>query len=396
MQIALRASVLTSIEALALLIILTAASASADWPMFRNDPTRSGLAPDQSAAGVQQLWSAELGGSVDSSPAVADDVAFVGNSLGAMHAVSADDGAVLWSFQTGAAVVSSPAVADGLVVFGSVDGFCYAVDAATGEQAWCYRTRGPILSSPAVRDGRVFFGSMDGRMYCLSLANGSPVWQTEAGAAIQCSPALSDDLVLYGDDDGRMIAVAIEDGTAQWEADGSGRVVAAPVISGEAAVFGVMGPSALRPPKLDYLVAVETATGTRLWAQHDAWSVLGAPVIANQRVFFVTIEGYVSKTVARAANLSDGELVWERRVGGVVDSSPVFIGGPADSEGATDAATIAFGCHDGRVYLLDAASGGVRGFEALAEKVYSSPAVSDGRIFIGANDGRLHCLSLTE
>jgi outer membrane protein assembly factor BamB len=54
--------------------------------------------------------------------------------------------------------------------------------------------------------------------------------------------------------------------------------------------------------------------------------------------------------------------------------------------------TICVGCHDGRLYLLDAASGRIADTEPLDSKVYSSPAVTGGRIYVGANDGRLYCL----
>jgi len=377
---------------LAAVLMLLAAPAFGDWPMFRADPARSGTASD-AFAGVETAWSTQLGGSVDSSPAVVGDRVFVGNSLGAMSAVSAADGQAVWSTQTGGAVVSSPAVADGLVVFGSVDGFCYALQAETGQQVWCYRTRGPVLSSPAIVEGRVVFGSMDGRMYCVSLKDGSLIWQTDAGAGIQGSPAIADGNVLYGDDDGAMRAVKLADGSVAWEHAGVGKVIAAPVVSDGTVVFGVMGPTALRPPKVDYLVALRVDTGERIWALNEAYSILSAPVIGGGRVFFVTVEGYVSKTVARAASMEDGELLWERTLGGVVDSSPALVGTAAGFEGSLAGVRMCFGCHDGRVYLLEAETGAVGGVASLAQKLYSSPAVSDGRIFIGANDGQLHCLT---
>lgn len=393
MVMSVREAVATASVLMLALMTLPAAPAAAQWTMFRGDAARSGLAPDAQFTGLEVVWSAEPGGSVDSSPAVLDDTVFVGNSLGAMHAISAEDGSLLWRFQTGGAIVSSPAVADGRVIFGSVDGFCYAVDAATGRQVWSYRTRGPVLSSPAVADGRALFGSMDGRMYCVSLADGSLIWRTEARAAIQGAPAIADGTVFYGDDDAMMRALRLTDGGVVWEKEGRGRVVASPVVADGVAVFGLMGPSALRPPKLDYLVALDPATGEQRWAIHDAYSVLGSPVIGGGRVFFVTVEGYVSKTVARAADLSTGELLWERQVGGVVDSSSALIGSPVGFEGDLADVSLCFGCHDGRVYLLNAATGAVTAVETLDTKVYSSPAVAGGRIYIGANDGRLHCLT---
>jgi len=372
--------------------LLLATHACADWPMFRADAARSGAAPEDQFGGLEIAWSAELGGSVDSSPAVVGDRVFVGNSLGSIFALSSADGSILWRAQTGGAVQSSPAFDGGLVVVGSVDGFLYALDAATGEQRWCYRTRGPVISSPAIVGGSVLFGSMDGRLYCLRLDTGELVWRSEQGAAIQGAPAVAGEVVLYGDDDAKMRALRLSDGSPLWEIQGSGKVLAAPVVGENIALFSLIGPSALRPPKLDYLIAVRPETGERVWALNEAYSIFGSPVIAGGRVFFATVEGYVSKTVFRAADLATGVQAWEAVMPGVVDSSPAAIGGPAGFDAALTGVTICAGCHDGRLYLLDAASGRIVDTEPLATKIYSSPAVTGGRIYIGANDGRLYCL----
>ncbi|NLO05587.1 MAG: PQQ-binding-like beta-propeller repeat protein [candidate division WS1 bacterium] len=355
--------------------------ALADWPMFRADAARSGGAPGVELSDLAVVWAAELGGSVDSSPAVVGGRVYVGNSLGHMTAISPTDGAIIWRFETNGAVVSSPSVVDGICIFGSVDGFVYALDASTGAMRWCYRTRGPVISSPAVVDGRVVFGSIDGRLYALSLSDGSLLWRTGAGAAIQASPTVAEGLVLYGDDDAHLRALNLSDGALVWEYQGSGKLVAAPAVGTDVAVFGVMGPSALRPPKLEYLIALRLQTGERLWAIEEAYSVLSAPLVHDGRVYFVTVEGYVSKTTARAASLADGSALWDRVLPGVVDSSMALVG-----------ANLCFGCHDGRLYLLAAESGEIVDAESLAPKIFSSPAISDGRVYIGASDGRLYCL----
>ena len=62
-----------------------------------------------------------------------------------------------WRFVTGDAVDSSPAVADGMVYVGSGDGG-YAIDAATGQVRWRYITGG-LVSPPAVVGGMVYIGS---------------------------------------------------------------------------------------------------------------------------------------------------------------------------------------------------------------------------------------------
>jgi outer membrane protein assembly factor BamB len=214
---------------------------------------------------------------------------------------------------------------------------------------------------------------------------------SDPGAGVQNSPAVAGDLVLYGDDDGRMRALHLADGSLEWEIDGTGRIVAAPVANEDTVVFGVIGPSALRPPKLDYLVAVNLTSGERIWALNDSYSVPGAPLIGGDRVFFATVEGYLSKTVMRSASLNDGELLWERTMPGVIDSSAALLTNAGADDPLSDARVL-FGCHDGRLYLLDAMTGKIVDVTPIAKKIYSSPAVAGGRVFVGAGDGHLHCL----
>ena len=83
---------------------------------------------------------------MDSSPAVAGGVVFVGSYDGKVYALNASTGALIWSYTTGASVFSSPAVAGGVVYVGSDDRKVYALNASTGayhmelhnRQLWCF------------------------------------------------------------------------------------------------------------------------------------------------------------------------------------------------------------------------------------------------------------------
>jgi hypothetical protein len=74
-------------------------------------------------------------------------------------------GQLLWSAVTGGDIESSPAVANGVVYVGSLDNNLYAFNASTGQLIWSAATGGGIDSSPAVADGVVYVGSHDGSLY---------------------------------------------------------------------------------------------------------------------------------------------------------------------------------------------------------------------------------------
>ena len=61
---------------------------------------------------------------VDSSPAVANGVVYVGSDDDNVYALNASTGAKLWSYTTGGYVDSSPAVANGVVYVGSATATC--------------------------------------------------------------------------------------------------------------------------------------------------------------------------------------------------------------------------------------------------------------------------------
>ena len=50
----------------------------------------------------------------------------------------------MWQLRTNAVVESSPAIAEGVAYFGSTDGRLFAVDADTGRIRWAFDTGGRI------------------------------------------------------------------------------------------------------------------------------------------------------------------------------------------------------------------------------------------------------------
>jgi len=72
------------------------------------------------------VWNYTTGGHVYSSPAVAGGMVFVGSEDNTLYALDASTGALVWSYTTGSWVISSPAVAVGILYVGSYDGNVYA------------------------------------------------------------------------------------------------------------------------------------------------------------------------------------------------------------------------------------------------------------------------------
>ena len=152
---------------------------------------------------------------VESSPAVAGGMVYVGSYDGKVYALDGSTGALVWNYTTGNVVYSSPAVAGGMVYVGS--GYnVYALDASTGSFKWSNTTGGYVLSSPAVADGKVFVGSWDDKVYGLNASTGTYVWTYTTGSVVQSSPAVADGKVFVGSWDHNVYALDASTGSFKW------------------------------------------------------------------------------------------------------------------------------------------------------------------------------------
>ena len=119
---------------------------------------------------------------------------------------------------TGGSIFSSPVVANGVIYVGSFDGLLYAFNAASCGKPSCSPlwtstpTGDRIFSTPAVANGVVYIGSFDHKLYAFN-ANGcgnatcSPLWvSTPTGDYIDTSPVASEGIVYIGSRDHKLYA----------------------------------------------------------------------------------------------------------------------------------------------------------------------------------------------
>ncbi len=188
-------------------------SPAGGWDLFASSPVVVGDtvvigAPDGGVRALgltsgRPLWKAQTAGRVRATPAVHDGVVIVGSWDGRVYALDLHTGAVRWVHHTigdtldskaagfdRRALQSSPAIAGGMVFVGSRDGGLYGLDAATGERRWRATHRGSwVVGSPAVKDGRVVVGSSDGHfIHAVDAATGKDIWRLPTGANVLASP----------------------------------------------------------------------------------------------------------------------------------------------------------------------------------------------------------------
>jgi outer membrane protein assembly factor BamB len=128
------------------------------------------------------------------------------------------------------------------------------------------------------------------------------------------------------------------------------------------------------------LWAINAETGKTLWVVDTGAEILAQPLVVKDKVIVANGLGLV-----QAYSLK-GEKLWTFSAGDAVYSSPVEVDG-----------RIAFGCNDGKLYILDAAQGTVIATnEDATYAIESKPFVHNGRVHYGAWDQYIRCVDATD
>ncbi|MGH9495170.1 MAG: PQQ-binding-like beta-propeller repeat protein [Candidatus Sulfotelmatobacter sp.] len=250
-----------------------------------------GLVQASDATTGAMLWGNRLGDFIESSPAVAHGMVFVGASLhfsgpgGSVNALDAATGNLVWSFPTSDFVDSSPAVVGNAVYVGSNDHNVYALRVRTGEMLWSFATGGAVQSSAAVVNGVVYIGSQDNNLYALNATTGAKLWSFTTGGSVNSSPAVANGVVYVGSDDGNLYALNASSGTKLWSfATGGG--VSSPAVANGVVYIG--SPSARG--RGANLYALNASTGAKLFSYIPnipaSETCSCSPSVANGQVYF--------------------------------------------------------------------------------------------------------------
>ncbi len=285
----------------------------------------------------EELWHADVGGGIISSPALANIVGdfhpdvIIGCMDGKIYALDGTDGSQHWAFPTGAGVFSSPAVADITldlvpdVVVGSRDGYVYAIDGNAGTKIWDFPTYEWINSSPALVDLNLdlvpdaIVASMDGNVYALDGTDGSEIWSFPTGSYIWTSPAIArinndpvPDVVL-GADSSNVYAIDGALGTQIWSFPSNDRIWSSAAL---VELNGDIYPDAVVGSDDGYLYAIDGEDGSLLWAYPTGDWVDSSPAVCDIEsngiidIVFGRYDGYL--TLLSSNDSVVGSMPWQK------------------------------------------------------------------------------------
>lgn len=207
-----------------------------------------------------------------------------------------------------------------------------------------------------------------------STINGSNVnklrarWSAATGksaAGINSSAAVVDGRVFVGSDDGNLYAFGTG-GARLWVKKLGGKVRSSPAVSNGIVYVGSDG---------GYVQARRVKDGSLVWSHRFSKGVSSSPLIAEGRVYVGSRNGMFV-----ALNAKTGSTVWNQSVWSVWDGA------------AYRNDTVYVASDRSRVWAFDADTGARRWVRDVRGRARGTPAVTDGKVFVGTDSGRLYAL----
>ena len=251
----------------------------------------------------------------------------------------------------------------------------------TNKTLWKYRT-GHFPGAPAVVDGVVFVGSYDNKTYALNASTGDEIWSRKLGGNVWHSPAVAYGMVFVNCGDNRTYALDAATGELVWSYETGDEAYCAPVVADGKVYIGSSDGN---------VYALDAATGELVWSYETGdYRVVGSsPAVAYGMVFIAASKTRFppqprAPAKVYALNASTGAKIWSYMIDDQVFCSP------AVAEGK-----VYIGSNDANVYALDAYTGNKLWSYQTGRLVQSDPAVAYGLVFIGSGDNRTYALNAT-
>ncbi|WP_192498338.1 outer membrane protein assembly factor BamB family protein [Halorussus halophilus] len=353
--------------------------ATAAWPTYQYDAGNSGYNPEatgpQEDASVAWRYSActEAGAGV----VVSSGRAFAGKLAVDGETGTANEGN--WSGH-----MSTPAVDDNMLFVGTSD--LEAKNVETGSDAWTFQTDedAGALPSPTVAGGTVYVpGAIDDpTIYAVDAADGSEKWRFQTTADVRVPVAFSDGdtgIVFALDESPTLFALDGKSGEELWtrSLDRSDPGIAPTVIEGRLYVGSADGG----------VYAIDPNSGETVWRQQDG---IGGAVAGGAGTLFVA-----GRDAIGALDAADGSVQWQTSTGDLKPGPPavtndaVYVG---DTSRTGDGAVVAFDATSGeerwRVQTRQVLFG-----DYTRAGINHGPAVVDGVVYVATAPGDLYAIT---
>jgi outer membrane protein assembly factor BamB len=355
-----------------------------EWPMFRGGLSNNGTTTTTAASSTAPFWTYTGTTSVFSGAVVAGGRVFA-PTADSMYCFNATTGALIWKNLTMVGGIDgSCAIAGGLVYVGvtSTVDKVYCLNATTGWTKWTYNMAGDIHSSPAVSGGNVYIGDNAMGLTLLNASNGFYKNTYNTGST-QGAPAVVGGRV-YISNNHNIVCLNAANLAVIWiraAAPVGWFLTSTPTVYGSAVYVAA-----------NRLICLATSDGSVLWNSSTTAPSLspggyGSPAAAGGCV-------YIGSGSAGAGvyclNAATGAILWNTPITGYQDSTPSI--SLAGVTGVPERLYI--GSSNKVLYCLNATTGTSLWTYTTGGRITCSPAITNGRVYIGSEDFKVYCLPM--
>ena len=320
-------------------------------------------------------------------PTLQYDAQRTGNVTG----IAPETASLLWQSgeKTAGCIGAGPIVSDGKVYIstwwswmgggGNAVDALYCLDAASGEEIW-NNTEVYGASTAAVADNKLFVGTHSGNITCVDATTGEILWskkieENPSWFGVASSPLVIDDKVyVLTFSDGTLHAFSFN-GTELWNFSSGGKIFCySSPAAYEDKIFFAGNNSGQHA-----LYCLNVSTHEVVWKFTTETEIRGSPTIwAEEGMVFFTTEYVRGKARGLyAVDITTGEEVWNVShyaswASPAVSNGKVFIGGSA-----VDTTFYCYDATDGSLIWKNEEMGGA---------IDSSPVVADGKVYFGTNE----------
>ena len=263
-----------------------------------------------------------------------------------------------------------------------------------------------LLTPVLAQDWNSFQGGVDHTAYREETSDFvTNLWSISMESPVHSSPAIYKDYLYVVSSQGILKAIDMQTGEVEWDLDLESPTNSSPVVHSNRLYIGCE----------DGLKAVNINTHKVIW-EYECGNVESTPFVSDDIIYFGSDDGHLY-----GLN-SDGDVKFNRKLGGEIKSSPIVVDdniyiGSSDAKFYsinTDKSknweftagdeilsspsyvndTVVFASSDGNLYCLNITEGSLNWKVDLNNKVISSPTIDehDNSIYIGSDEGNLTCI----
>lgn len=314
-----------------------------------------------------------------SEPVLHEGIVYVGTHGQIFYAVNAADGEIVWQYDHNEGIAGKAAVTDEGVYFVDLNGQLILLDKNSGEYLASYDFHKEVLSTPLAKGNRVYLLAGEKEVVCLDKALSKQIWRTPIKTYVK-------DLTMRGQGDlvwhAGNLYVGLADGRV-YALSSSGKVLWSKGYAPPLQTFKDIdahlvfsGDSFFVAGYFGAVHRVNQRSKSVLWSTDVGAGV--APYVDDQQVLVADTRGGLS-----LYSRKDGFLRWSHELNKSILSQPVVI----DEH-------FFVASFDQKAFVLEPTTGQVVQTMKLPEGSMNAPVVTEDRVILLTNSGRLVALKL--